>query len=281
MSAVDNATERPPITPATRGAALNAHRLLGPGVAIGALGILGFSFSLPATRLAVADLDPWLVAFGRATVAALLAVAYLRATRAPRPTARQAALARDRRPRGRRRLPALHLARARVRDGRPRRRRDRDPPRGDGGRRGRCAPASGRRGASGSRAPPGSWPCSRSSRRRRAGRHDGGPAGRRPVPPRRHRAVRGRLRRGRRAVADARRPRRRSAGRSSSARRSRATVAGVAAATTGLHAGPTAWLGFAYVSVVSMFLGVLRLVRAAWRAAASRGSARSSSPSRC
>jgi drug/metabolite transporter (DMT)-like permease len=57
---------------------------------MGALGILGFSFSLPATRLAVADLDPWLVAFGRATVAALLAVAYLRATRAPRPTRGQA-----------------------------------------------------------------------------------------------------------------------------------------------------------------------------------------------
>ncbi len=88
----DNATERAPITPAARGAgaARTAHRLLGPGVAIGALGILGFSFSLPATRLAVADLDPWLVAFGRATVAALLAVVYLRATRAPRPTARQA-----------------------------------------------------------------------------------------------------------------------------------------------------------------------------------------------
>jgi drug/metabolite transporter (DMT)-like permease len=91
MSAVDNATERAAITPAARGtAARNAHRLLGPGVAIGALGILGFSFSLPATRLAVADLDPWLVAFGRATVAALLAAVYLRATRAQRPTARQA-----------------------------------------------------------------------------------------------------------------------------------------------------------------------------------------------
>jgi len=91
MSAVDNATERAPITPAARGAAARtAHRLLGPGVAIGALGILGFSFSLPATRLAVADLDPWLIAFGRATVAALLAAVYLRTTRAARPTARQA-----------------------------------------------------------------------------------------------------------------------------------------------------------------------------------------------
>src|SRR3954470_9285511 len=60
-----------------------------PGVALCALGILGFSFSLPATRLAVADLDPWLVAFGRATVAAVLAAAYLTATRAPRPTGGQ------------------------------------------------------------------------------------------------------------------------------------------------------------------------------------------------
>jgi drug/metabolite transporter (DMT)-like permease len=56
---------------------------------LGALGVLGFSFSLPATRLAVADLDPFLVAFGRATVAALLAVAVLAGGRAPRPTAEQ------------------------------------------------------------------------------------------------------------------------------------------------------------------------------------------------
>jgi drug/metabolite transporter (DMT)-like permease len=59
---------------------------LGPGVLLGSLGILGFSFSFPATRLAVADLDPWLVAFGRATIAATLAAGYLVATRAPRPT---------------------------------------------------------------------------------------------------------------------------------------------------------------------------------------------------
>jgi drug/metabolite transporter (DMT)-like permease len=59
------------------------------GVALGALGILGFSFSLPATRLAVADLDPWLVAFGRASVAGVLAAAYLALARAPRPTPAQ------------------------------------------------------------------------------------------------------------------------------------------------------------------------------------------------
>jgi drug/metabolite transporter (DMT)-like permease len=52
---------------------------------LGALGILGFSFTLPLTRVAVADLDPWFVAFGRATVAAALAAAYLVATGAPRP----------------------------------------------------------------------------------------------------------------------------------------------------------------------------------------------------
>jgi drug/metabolite transporter (DMT)-like permease len=70
-------------------AARRAVRPLPPGLAIGALGILGFSFSLPATRLAVADLDPWLVAFGRATGAAALAAAYLALTRAPRPTRAQ------------------------------------------------------------------------------------------------------------------------------------------------------------------------------------------------
>jgi drug/metabolite transporter (DMT)-like permease len=61
-------------------------RRLPAGLALGALGILGFSFSLPATRLAVADLNPWLVAFGRATVAGGLAAAYLALTHARRPT---------------------------------------------------------------------------------------------------------------------------------------------------------------------------------------------------
>ncbi|MHA6631196.1 DMT family transporter [Pseudonocardia sichuanensis] len=59
------------------------------GSALGAVGILGFSMSMPATRAAVADLDPWLVAFGRAVGAGLLAVLYLRLRRAPRPSAAQ------------------------------------------------------------------------------------------------------------------------------------------------------------------------------------------------
>ncbi|TNH29476.1 DMT family transporter [Micromonospora orduensis] len=56
------------------------------GLALGALGVLGFSLSLPATRLAVQQLDPWFVAFGRAVGAGLLAWAYLRLTGAPRPS---------------------------------------------------------------------------------------------------------------------------------------------------------------------------------------------------
>jgi drug/metabolite transporter (DMT)-like permease len=53
------------------------------------VGVLGFSFSLPATRLAVAGLDPWFVAFGRASVAGVLAVAYLALSRAPLPSVTQ------------------------------------------------------------------------------------------------------------------------------------------------------------------------------------------------
>ena len=59
------------------------------GVTLGALGVLGFSYSLPATRLAVAGLDPWFVAFGRAFGAGLLAIGYLVLSRAPLPSVTQ------------------------------------------------------------------------------------------------------------------------------------------------------------------------------------------------
>jgi len=59
------------------------------GAVLGALGVLGFSLSLPATRIAVEHLDPWFVAFGRAVGAGALAVAYLVVVRAPRPTPAQ------------------------------------------------------------------------------------------------------------------------------------------------------------------------------------------------
>jgi drug/metabolite transporter (DMT)-like permease len=73
MRADDNASGRAAVT----------------GTALGALGVAAFSLSLPATRAAVADLSPWLVAFGRAVGAGLLAAGYLRLRRAPRPTAVQ------------------------------------------------------------------------------------------------------------------------------------------------------------------------------------------------
>jgi len=52
---------------------------------MGATGVLVFSFSLPATKLAVADLNPWFVAFGRAAVAGVLAAAVLRRHRVSLP----------------------------------------------------------------------------------------------------------------------------------------------------------------------------------------------------
>lgn len=50
----------------------------------------GFSLSLPATKIALAGLGPWFVASGRAVGAALLAAAYLWLTGAGRPTRPQA-----------------------------------------------------------------------------------------------------------------------------------------------------------------------------------------------
>lgn len=69
-----------------RSPAINSETL---GLAYGFLGVLGFSLNLPATRAAVADLDPVLVGLGRALVAAMLAALLLRATRQKRPSAKQ------------------------------------------------------------------------------------------------------------------------------------------------------------------------------------------------
>lgn len=59
------------------------------GLALAAIGVALFSFSLPATKLAVGGLSPWFVAFGRAAVAAVLSTFVLRATGSPRPTGEQ------------------------------------------------------------------------------------------------------------------------------------------------------------------------------------------------
>lgn len=55
----------------------------------GMLGVIGFSLTLPATRLAVFDLDPTFVGLGRALVAAALAAITLWIARAPKPVGRQ------------------------------------------------------------------------------------------------------------------------------------------------------------------------------------------------
>lgn len=59
------------------------------GLIYGFFGVLGFSLTLPATRVAVADLDPIFVGLGRALVAAVLAAGLLGATRQQRPSKTQ------------------------------------------------------------------------------------------------------------------------------------------------------------------------------------------------
>jgi drug/metabolite transporter (DMT)-like permease len=56
---------------------------------LGFLGVLAFSLTLPATRIGVEELDPTFVGIGREAVAAVLAGAILLATRSPMPTRRQ------------------------------------------------------------------------------------------------------------------------------------------------------------------------------------------------
>jgi len=65
------------------------------GVLLGTLGVFVFALTIPMTRLAVGPIDapqltPTFVAMGRAAVAGLLSVAYLRLTGARRPTRHEA-----------------------------------------------------------------------------------------------------------------------------------------------------------------------------------------------
>jgi drug/metabolite transporter (DMT)-like permease len=55
------------------------------GLLLGLVGVLAFSLTLPMTRFAVAELDPWFLAFGRMAIAGVVSAAWLFATRAPRP----------------------------------------------------------------------------------------------------------------------------------------------------------------------------------------------------
>jgi len=90
MRGPNNATERRSITQADVDAAPgDPGERRAAGLALGLLGIVAFSFSFPSAKLALEGFDPWLVAFGRAAVAGVLAIAYVTAVRAPRPTATQ------------------------------------------------------------------------------------------------------------------------------------------------------------------------------------------------
>jgi drug/metabolite transporter (DMT)-like permease len=56
------------------------------GLLLGLIGVIAFSLTLPMTRFAVAELDPWFLAFGRMSIAGVLAAAWLLATRSARPS---------------------------------------------------------------------------------------------------------------------------------------------------------------------------------------------------
>ncbi|MBV8752640.1 MAG: DMT family transporter [Hyphomicrobiales bacterium] len=76
--AAASAREAPPFRPTS----------LGDGVLWGTLGMVLFSMSLPATRLAVAGFDPVFITAARAAIAGLLSAAVLAAGRSPRPARR-------------------------------------------------------------------------------------------------------------------------------------------------------------------------------------------------
>ncbi len=59
------------------------------GMVLGSIGVAAFSFTFPATKLALRGFDPLFIAFGRASVAAIPAGALVLLGRAPRPSARQ------------------------------------------------------------------------------------------------------------------------------------------------------------------------------------------------
>jgi drug/metabolite transporter (DMT)-like permease len=74
--------------------AAHEHAALRRGFAYGTLGVALFALTIPMTRLASGSLEapqlsPWFVAFGRAALAGVLALLYLLALRAPRPSAAQ------------------------------------------------------------------------------------------------------------------------------------------------------------------------------------------------
>ncbi|OAB55146.1 hypothetical protein AY600_19100 [Phormidium willei BDU 130791] len=76
---------QPPAPSAASAAATAAERR---GLLFGLLGVAAFAVTLPATRLAVAELPVWGVGFGRGALAGLAALALLLVLRPPRPRRR-------------------------------------------------------------------------------------------------------------------------------------------------------------------------------------------------
>lgn len=65
------------------------------GMVLGLIGVVAFSLTLPMTRVALRELDPWFIGLGRAVLAALPAALWLAATRSRLPSrAQMASLAR-------------------------------------------------------------------------------------------------------------------------------------------------------------------------------------------
>jgi drug/metabolite transporter (DMT)-like permease len=66
----------------------SAREAVRPGTGLALLGVAGFSFTLPATTLALRGFGPWTVASGRCLVAGILAACFLAAGRVPLPARR-------------------------------------------------------------------------------------------------------------------------------------------------------------------------------------------------
>jgi drug/metabolite transporter (DMT)-like permease len=74
---------------ASQSIAIRQNRISLSGLGLAAIGVLMFSGTVPATRIAVATIDPVVVGVGRSVLGTLIAIAYLVAIRAPRPTRAQ------------------------------------------------------------------------------------------------------------------------------------------------------------------------------------------------
>src|SRR5207237_6326028 len=59
-----------------------------PGLVLAGIAVVMFSGTVPATRIAVASIDPIVVGVGRSVLGALIAIGYLLAIRAPWPSRR-------------------------------------------------------------------------------------------------------------------------------------------------------------------------------------------------